>query len=401
MINKTVLTSSGVYARTEPRVGLFCFAPVTSLLFAVAGIESQPTLEWLQGGSGEHVSASTKSSLGAGWAKPSVQRHIEGPQLLPTADSWGNLPILNQPLAINWLITGRCPLACRYCYAEDLMRSRVKEPQREDVKKIAEAILKYSPLYVVLTGGDPLFSPFLKDAIESLGGHTGIIVDTSAYTLTKRHVELFREHGVGVRISVDSARPKVNDSQRVIHSEVPIGARRGGALERSLNGIDLCLDADVSLTIQTVATKKNANDLVDLGDRLFRIGVKSWRVFKVAPSQLRMSEYLLLVGGKTDKGGIYSGRKKDGPYKYVFKNLVESHRLHWKSSMSLQLTMSESPNSVVLVSADGRFFTESNTAQGKVLIDPRSPRKPSMRSLSTMVDMAGHASRYLNLEYGF
>jgi pyruvate-formate lyase-activating enzyme len=401
VINETLLTRSGVYARIEPRVGLFCFSPTTCLLFAVAESESRSTLQWLQGGPAVQVSDATQARLGKGWFKSKAQVQIEGPQLLPTAESWGTLPILRQPLAINWLITGQCPLACRYCYAEDLMRSRVQEPERVDVQKIADAILRYSPLYVVLTGGDPLFSPFLRSAIESLSGKTGIIVDTSAYTLTKRHVETFRDHGVGVRISVDSARPKVNDSQRIVYSELPIGARRGGALERALRGIDLCLDADVSLTIQTVATKKNANDLVDLGDRLFRMGVKSWRVFKVAPSQLRMSEYLLLVGGKTDKGGIYSSRKKDGPYKFVFKNLVESHRLHWKASMALQLTMSESPNSVVLVSADGRFFTESNTGQGKVLIDPRSPRRPSINSLATIVDMAGHASRYLNLEYGF
>ena len=42
----------------------------------------------------------------------------------------GPVTMPRQPILINWLITGRCPLACRYCYAEDLMRDEALEPNR-------------------------------------------------------------------------------------------------------------------------------------------------------------------------------------------------------------------------------------------------------------------------------
>jgi MoaA/NifB/PqqE/SkfB family radical SAM enzyme len=203
-----------------------------------------------------------------------------------------------QPILINWLITGRCPLACKYCYAEDLMRNEALEPTSADIERIVESILSLNPLVVVVTGGDPLFSGHLAEAVQLLSGKVGIVVDTSGYTFTPKHLELFKRHHVSVRISLDSERPKVNQAQRPLHRAYPKLARQGiPTAVAAIKTLCQCLEAGLCVTVQTVATKKNANDLVTLGDKLYRLGVRSWRIFKVAPSSATYEGYKRLVGG--------------------------------------------------------------------------------------------------------
>ena len=66
------------------------------------------------------------------------------------------------------------------------------------------------------------------------------------------------------------------------------------------------------MTVQTVATKKNANDLVTLGDKLYRLGVRSWRIFKVAPSKASYDGYIEASRGgyrQREKGGWQEGER--------------------------------------------------------------------------------------------
>lgn len=155
----------------------------------------------------------------------------------------------------------------------------------------------------------------------------------------------------------------------------------------------MCLDSDVPTTVQSVATKRTVNDLSGLGDKLFRLGLRSWRVLRVTPSVTSMAGFELLEG----IGKRQPKRVKEGAYGYVFRKLVERHKSTWSSSMAFQVTNNREPNSVILVSPDGRFMTESATRPGKVLIDHDRPARPSLDALNTMVNMPAHVARYLNL----
>ena len=278
------------------------------------------------------------------------------------------------------------------------MRREEREPDRDGVVHIAKAILDYKPLVVVLTGGDPLFTPFLSTAIKSLYGKCGIVVDTSGYTFNDDHLELLKEYKVAIRISVDSERPKVNEAQRMLYKEYPNYVKSGkGTTEAALSTICKCLDAGLSVTVQSVATKKTANDLLSLGDKLYRLGVHSWRVGKVAPSESSMEGFLQLVGGHTDKGKKVKGPHADGPYEYVFKELQDAWNGSWKDGMTVQVLPNNVPNAVVLVGPDGTFYTESNTAIKKVVLDAENSKAPSYEAIRSKVNMLAHAERYLNL----
>jgi MoaA/NifB/PqqE/SkfB family radical SAM enzyme len=278
------------------------------------------------------------------------------------------------------------------------MRNDSLEPKLFDISRTAKSILSLNPLVVVLTGGDPLFSPYIEDAMNLLSGKVGIVVDTSAYTFSTKHLELFKQHRVNVRISFDSERPRVNQLQRPIYPGYPNLARNGPpTVEAAVNALCQCLEAGITVTVQTVATKKNTNDLITLGDKLYRLGVRSWRIFKVAPSKASYDGYSKLVGTHTDKGKKIPGNKEKGMYEFMFGKILEARTNYWHQAMAVQVTGNEKPNAVVLVGPDGKFYTESSVKLGKSLLDDKTPCRPSLKALKSKVNMLAHAERYLNL----
>jgi MoaA/NifB/PqqE/SkfB family radical SAM enzyme len=396
-------TKSGIFVRRDTSIGLLAHSPFTGLTYAVHPSDEERVLKWLKGSGVESPSDSYKYSLGVGWAISKEEaRHI-GPHLLPTPSSFDILQAPDSPILINWFLTGRCPLACTYCYAEDLMRNEELEPNSSTIEKSAESILRLNPLVVVLTGGDPLFSPYLAQAIKLLYGKVGIVIDTSAYTFTHKHLELFKKYDITVRISFDSERPKVNQAQRPLYSGYPQLLKKGRpTAEVAINALCQCLDEGISVTVQTVATKKTANDLVALGDKLYRLGVRSWRIFKVAPSNARYENYKKLVGSYTDSGKKITGKQAYGPYSFAFSSVRTAAETNWEQKMAVQIAGSEAANAVILVGPDGKFYTESNVTEtnmlrGKILLDDNNPKSPSLSAVKSKVDMQGHIERYLNL----
>lgn len=263
------------------------------------------------------------------------------------------------------------------------MRGEKGEPTNaSDIKSIAEAILSFDPLVVVITGGDPLVSPHLTRAINYLSGKVGIVVDTNGYGLKDHHIDLFATHNVAVRISLDSERPKVNEFLRRL-LERPFRSHTPSTSASALDAICRSLDAGLTVTIQTVATNKTATDLVAFGDKLYRLGVRSWRILQIAPSSKNMDWYRKLS-------------LSPKAWEYVSDKVHEAQEKFWKREMAVQTESNRIVNSVILVAPDGTFHTESNQRPQKVVIDSQTPRRPRTGEIVRQVNMGCHATRYLN-----
>ncbi len=392
MQENTIITRTGIFIRYDVGEALFAFSPFTGLVYAVPENNAKDIVEWLEGvGECPKPQDKYKSSLGVGWHVPLDSAVYDLHRLLPDIASWRTAPVANRPIVINWLITGNCPFACRYCYAEDLMRGKVEEPSSVDIKNIANNIISYNPLVVVLTGGEPLVSSYLSDAISALAGKIGIIVDTSGFLLTDEHIKLFKQNRVIVRISLDSERPKVNESQRILQQHI----NNISTTQYAVSAITRSIDAGLTVIVQSVATKKTSNDLPSFGDKLFRLGVTSWRVLKVAPSSTNLAQYKLLVGAQTDKGKPIKGKMAHGPYEYIFDELLKCASTRWKSKLALQLSYNVSANEVLLVAPNGEFYTESTTSHEKIVISSKNPCSPDIESIRRLVDIRAHTARYL------
>lgn len=381
---KVSRTDAGLFVRNDGQFGLVVFSPYTGLFHAAHPSIKAGAQRWLAGGEVSEAVAELRRTVGIGWAAPWSDA-VYDRRLLPASMKW-EVSRAAGPLLINWLITGNCPLACLYCYAEDLMRNPGTEPTASTIKKTALAIRRLKPLAVVVTGGDPLSSPHLRLAVELLAGRCGVVLDTSGYAFSQRHLELVKEFSVSVRVSMDGERPQVHNGQRptFVRSGPPQDTHR-----RALDAINMCLEAGVPVTVQTVATYQSIHDLESLGDKLLALGVHSWRVFRVAPSSASMAGFRQVAGP--------SGKLASGAFAYVFRRLMLRQRDVWKSKLAVQITSDEPPNSVILVSPDGRFMTESAQFQGKLLLDPESPTAPTVESIEARLNFYAHTARYLNL----
>ena len=392
-------TASGVFVRDEPHLGMLAYSPFTGMVCGVAREHSEVTLKWLNRESTPNLAPEIVAALGHGWhnqASDPVVLPI--PHLLPKREDWPQLAVTQRPILINWFITGHCPLNCLYCYAEDVMRGRQPEPSPEDIRDRAARLLDLSPLVVVLTGGDPLFGGNFRFAVESLAGKVGLLVDTSGYTLNERHIALMQEHRLCVRVSIDAERPRVHNRLRPIYPEYPqLKATLGDSYGRALYAIVRLREAEIPVAVQTVATKKNVNELVSFGDKLASLGVTHWRIFKVSPSNAKMANYRKLVGAEKDSGETVSKRTASDPFTHFFKAVADAAKGRWRGRMSVQLTSNDSPNAIIMLEPSGRFVTESNIrGKGKILIDEEHPEAPRLELLPSRVNMAAHAERYLN-----
>lgn len=381
------LTKSGLFIRDDKTMGLLVFSPYTGNIFVCHTSDKIDILQWLNKQTKTISSAIYEKALGPGWAIGIKESEYPQSHLLPSPDSYKKNPYPSYPIVINWLLTGACALECEYCYAEDLMRGKCKEPSKEDILKIAQAILSYNPLAVVLTGGDPLLSPHLEIVLAALYGKTGLIVDTSGFSFTEKHLNIFKKYEVFVRVSLDSEIPRVNDYFRVpIKPEKPQAKLSAGFA--AFNTLCQTIDAGLGVGVQTVATHRSRSDLVAFGDKLFKMGVRSWRILMVAKSTSNAMRYEKFIG--TEEG---IRRYED----YIKNGLRRKHMNGWNEGMSVQITHNRAPNSVILVSPEGIFLTENKHGGGKVTIDEKYPRKPRIMEIFRQVDIPSHAERYLNL----
>ena len=380
MADKIGISKSGLIVKDDSKLGLLVFSKYSGQFFVCHKSYKNIILEWLNGNNKKDIDQEIIAALGPGWMIPRREAIFPVKHFIPKNCSWG-IPIPTSPIVINWLLTGKCRNRCKYCYANDLMHGIRKEPSEKDLEGIIKNILYFNPLAVVITGGDPLLSPFLNTVIERLHNKTGIIIDTCGNSIDQKQAEIFKKYEVFVRISLDSEIPKINDKLR----------KSGNKNERneiipsskiSLEAICELKKANVPIGVQTVATKYNRNDLHQFGIKLDKLGIYSWRILVVSKTKSNADIYNELIGDK--KGQKRYTERIPIVKKYPYTN-----------GMAVQITNSYSANSVVLVSPDGTFLTESVMSPGKIELDSKYPKKPRKGKIFEMIDIPAHIERYL------
>ena len=376
-------TKSGLFVREDKGLGLLVYSPYSGLVFACQENNRSSVLNWLDKKTQHAPSSEFEKALGSGWAIEQEDAEYHIPQIIPhNSKAWP----AQYPIIINWFLTGNCPLSCKYCYAEDLMRGRCREPVEKDIERIAETIISYNPLVVVLTGGDPLVSPYLAEAIKLLHKRTGIIVDTSAYTFNSKHLALFKKYKVFARISLDSEFPRVNNELRPLYSK-----HKGldDTVTTAVNAVCKCIKNKVKIAVQTVATNRNHSYLKELGNKLFKLGVRSWRILMITKSKRNIEQFEKLK---------FKNKQPARVRDYIIKEIYTAHETQWQKKMAVQVVSSENPNAVILVAPNGVFYTQLKEPWGKVILDDKNPDRPKLDAVFSKVNKYTHTGRYLNIE---
>jgi MoaA/NifB/PqqE/SkfB family radical SAM enzyme len=378
-MGKVFIVKSGFSLRDDPGLGMLVFSNHTGMIFACDDSVAYRVKNWLKGKSSGFSDSVYMKALGPGWTVDIKEAEYPTVHLLPSPNAF-KIPIPSSPIVINWLLTGKCTNHCQYCYAEDLMRGKFPEPNKIEVKNTARAILDYNPLVVVLTGGDPLCSEHLDFAIEQLQGKTAIVLDTAGHNMTSSLAKRLHEASVFVRVSIDSEIPRINDELR------PSANKKQSSTQLTLQALNILLNEGGAIGVQTVATKQNRSDFEAFGNKLFRLGIRSWRILTLAKS-LTNIEIITRLSGPLNGQARFND--------YIQKEIYSRHEKGWNRGMGVQITRNDIPNSVVLVSPDGRFLTESRITPGKVEFDNKNPKKPELTKMFELLDLHAHVSRYL------
>ena len=389
-IHKVLKTKSGLYFRNDGEYGGFVFSPFSGLIYGIHYSSTKNVFEYLENINAGNVDSVIKKCLGLGWDNNITVEHVK-PHLLPSEGNWKNNNTDN-PILINWLITGNCTHDCLYCYAEDLMRGRIEEPTEKTIEETAKIILSYNPLAIVLTGGEPLLSPYINKILDLIHGKAGIMIDTNGYALTDELIALFKKYDVVLRVSLDSPRPRVNDRLRPLKTKSK-KVKKG--FETSFNALCKALDAGITVVVQSVLTSENENELLEFGDLLVTLGVKAWRIQIVMPSNIKKEASIKLHAPKSKS----KSKKNEKSYRFSIEELLSRYKYTWKECMSLQISNygEKTVNNVILVSPDGNFYTEHVTGNKKVLIDEENPKKPTVNKIQNQVNSSSHFVRYMNI----
>ncbi len=152
-----------------------------------------------------------------------------------------------------------CNLNCKMCYVR-LSREEMEKQgglrSAEEWIKAAKEMKEAGVLFLLLTGGEPLLYPELKELFLELKKMGMVLtMNTNGTLLNEEWADFFGEHKPR-RINVT-----LYGSHEETYREL-CGAPEG--FQKALNGIKLLKDRGVDVKIAGSATKANKNDIMDI-----------------------------------------------------------------------------------------------------------------------------------------
>ncbi len=160
------------------------------------------------------------------------------------------------PLDGSLELTFRCNLRCAHCYVnEPAGRRRAKEHEltADEIRRITDDVVGRGCLWMLLTGGEPLLRPDLRDIYLHMK-RRGLLVTlfTNGTVVTPGIADLLAEWPpLVVEVSIYGSTPDV-------YERVP-GVP--GSFRQCIRGIELLLDRKVRMRLKTVPTLLNYMDM--------------------------------------------------------------------------------------------------------------------------------------------
>jgi radical SAM protein with 4Fe4S-binding SPASM domain len=184
---------------------------------------------------------------------------------------WFNAP---SPRTIFWEVTSRCNLQCLHCVvsagegaAHDLSTRRSLELIDEWAANGVQEI--------TFSGGEPLLREDLFElAVAAREKNLTISMATNGTLMTSDVARRCKALGFDVQISLDGSTAEIYGAVRG-HKE---------AFADVMNGIRNTLSAGINLTVGTVLTKNNVDDIPELLKLVERCGIPYFRLIPFIPS---------------------------------------------------------------------------------------------------------------------
>lgn len=182
---------------------------------------------------------------------------------------------LSAPFLVVWNLTNACNLRCLHCY-QNAGKPLPDELTLEEKFDVVDQLSRADVALLAFSGGEPTMArDFLPVARYANDAGMYISVATNGTLLTERRVKEMVEAGVKyVDISVDGLNPETHDNFRGVK----------GAWEKTIRGIEMCLDAGLTTAMATTLTRYNFDEFDGIVDFAKKLGVHRLIIFNFIPT---------------------------------------------------------------------------------------------------------------------
>jgi SynChlorMet cassette radical SAM/SPASM protein ScmE len=172
-----------------------------------------------------------------------------------------DMQVMSTPRHVDIAITGKCNLACQYCFYADEMTARGDLPTSRWLDFFAE-LGRLGVMTVCLTGGEVFTRPDLFELID------GLIANHMRYSLLSNGTliseQMLAQFAVGKRRQrLDSIQVSIDGSAGEVHDR-----SRPKSFTRALRGLKLLKEAGYPLTVRVTVNRFNVDDLENVAQLL-------------------------------------------------------------------------------------------------------------------------------------
>jgi radical SAM protein with 4Fe4S-binding SPASM domain len=221
-------------------------------------VVSQNGAAILQLCNGKRTVEEISDALSRFWRKDSKEEIITFFEDITSNTRFLSPPILKIPIyqssglrIVHISLTDECNLKCIYCYASDRPKSLNRLTYEKFSKIISEVNDISGKVDIVLTGGEPLMSPYaldLADYAKSLGHQVQLL--TNGMLITEKNAKRISGTFNLIKISIDGSTPAIHEYHREKNS-----------FAKTMKAVELLTHYDAPLQIAMTVTKKNIHDI--------------------------------------------------------------------------------------------------------------------------------------------
>lgn len=174
--------------------------------------------------------------------------------------------------SVCWNISSRCNENCKFCY-------RILTEKENDIaknKKILDLLSELSISKISWTGGEALLYPNLIELLK-ISKSYGIINNllTNGRLLSKKKITELEPYLDYITLSYDSNN---EDTYKIMGR----GEQHGKNVIQSLDFIKES-NINIKIKINTLVSKINKDEIIDIGRTLEKYNIERWRLFKFIP----------------------------------------------------------------------------------------------------------------------
>ena len=190
-----------------------------------------------------------------------------------------NLKQLHPLQQLFWESTLRCNVHCLHCGSDCVASTQTPDMPAEDFLHVldTEVTPHVDPheVMIIISGGEPLMRKDLADvgrALKKRGYPWGMV--TNGLALTEKRFRELREAGMrSITVSLDGL-----EADHIWLRQHPL------AFEGACRAIRLCAaESRLAWDVVTCVNQRTIDHLAAIRDLLWSLGVRSWRLFGIAP----------------------------------------------------------------------------------------------------------------------